>query len=113
MPVEALADERHENFTRFDGAAVGVHAEDLRCLISLQELTVHRREQLLYRDGLHLQPSFLLQRLFDDLFAQFLVADADRRRLLRKKARLRHAGQRVDLKEVRRTVRRDDEVRAG
>ena len=76
MPVEALANERHENFTRFDGAAVGVHAEDLRCLISLQELTVHRREQLLYRDGLHLQPSFLLQRLFDDLFTQFLVAAA-------------------------------------
>ena len=61
MPVEALADERQENFAALNGAAVGVHAEDLRRPLALQQLAVHRREQFLYRDGLHLQPSSLLQ----------------------------------------------------
>ena len=44
MPVEALADERQENFAALNGAAVGVHAEDLRRPLALQQLAVHRRE---------------------------------------------------------------------
>ena len=44
MPVEVLADERQENFAALNGAAVGVHAEDLRRPLALQQLAVHRRE---------------------------------------------------------------------